>query len=71
LVVSVWVDDGAVQRFVRDGKPQLLITDATDGPQRARIERILGRSIVADARVYDVGGVEAYDLSRSVSPSGG
>jgi len=71
LLVSVWVDDGTVERFVRERRPQLLITRADDAPQRARLERIMGRAIGEDARIYEAGGVTAYDLSRSALPPGG
>lgn len=68
FIVSVWVDDGALQRFVHDRRPSLLITQAGDAPYRARVERILGRAITADSRVYSVGGVEAYDLTKPLPP---
>jgi len=70
FIVSVWVDDAMLQSFVRDRRPSLLITQAGDAPYRARVERILGREITVDSRVYSVGGVEAYDISGPVRPSG-
>jgi hypothetical protein len=70
FIVSVWAGDETLQRFVHDRRPSLLITQAGDASYRARVERILGRAITADSRVYSVGGVEAYDLSMLL-PQGG
>jgi hypothetical protein len=64
LIVSVWVDDGVLRRFIDERKPALLITQAEDALDRTRIERVLGRPIPARQPVYSAGRVEAYDLSN-------
>jgi hypothetical protein len=64
FIVSVWVEDGELRRFITRRKPALLITQAEDAPHRARIERVLGHAIPAERHVYSAGAVEAYDLSN-------
>jgi hypothetical protein len=66
LIVSVWESDDAIHRFVRDRRPSLLITRASDVQERSRIERILGATVPASSRLHIVGEAEAYALSRLV-----
>jgi len=63
LIVSVWVDDSALSRFISQQKPFLLITQAADAFERARIEKALERTIRPERRVFSAGRIEAYDLS--------
>ncbi|HXJ82134.1 MAG TPA: glycosyltransferase family 39 protein [Candidatus Methylomirabilis sp.] len=64
FIVSVWVDDTRLRRFIAEQKPALLIAQPEDVEDRTRIERILGRPIRDERRVYSAGRVEAYDLSN-------
>ena len=69
LIVSVWIDDDALRRFIRDLQPSLLLTREEDAPYRHRVEHILGHTISAQRLVYSAGHAEAYDLSDLTSPS--
>jgi dolichyl-phosphate-mannose-protein mannosyltransferase len=70
FIVSVWVDDEALRRFIDEREPALLITQEEDAPYRVRIERVLGHAIPAESRVYVAEQVEVYDLSNLVRHRG-
>ena len=67
LIVSVWVDDDAVRRFIRELHPSLLVTCEEDAAYRQRVEHILGHPISAQRRIHRAGHAEAYDLSDLMS----
>ncbi|HXJ80473.1 MAG TPA: glycosyltransferase family 39 protein [Candidatus Methylomirabilis sp.] len=64
VIVSEWVEDSALRRFIAERKPALLITTAEDAQYRTRIEDVLRHPIPAERRVYSAGTVEVYDLSN-------
>jgi len=61
MVVSDWLDDDMVRRFLRLHRPALLLTTEGDERHTRRIERVLGTTIDR-RRVYSDGVVEAFEL---------
>jgi len=68
LIVSLWVDDDALRRFIRDLQPSLLLTREEDAAYRHRVEHVLGHTISAQRRIYREEHAEVYDLSDLMPP---
>jgi hypothetical protein len=67
LIVSVWIDDATLRRFVKEERPTLLITRREDESYRERIAQITGRSITPDRCVYRDGLTEVFDITEHPS----
>lgn len=61
LIVSGWVSDSTIQRFLRRRRPPLLITRDGDEEHVARVEALLGRKL-AGAPIHAEGGVRVHAL---------
>jgi len=70
FIVSVWVNDDALEHFIREQKPALLITSTDDAAYRERVERILGHAIRVDAPAQVFGALQVYDLTPRTAGDG-
>jgi hypothetical protein len=62
-MVSPWVEDDEVYRFLRNQPPALLITREGEAELQARIENIIGKPIAAHSLVHQEGAIKVYLLA--------
>jgi hypothetical protein len=62
-MVSPWVQDDEVYRFLRNQPPSLLITQEGEAKMQARIENIIGKPIAAHSLVHQEGAIKVYLLA--------